>query len=361
MGNRKSIIILPDGSLIVNNRYRDFYTKFSPNGTFEKEFRINGKTIREFRAIEGYIGTTFFTGLDNMGNMICFDMNGNYKKSLKLDYMANKMVALPNKKIAVVGWALWQDKCHEFVSLVDFETNQEKIIWDHFTPDMLREMFEKGLRKPFNYFYKSKNGGAFGFNSIPYARANSGMVVPPDVEFTNNKIIIAVPVTGEILTYDLNGNLQKKEQVSWQRGSISIEEQRQIQQKAIDEYKSKSFRDKNPEFGEILTTLINDMQTDLDQIKEPIPLPYVSTIIKDSDGNLLFFEFAKEQNGNKFNVWIYDNGGKFICQSSFVCDEYDLEINPSKMVFYNGYIYSLQKAKDVKGVPLRLVRFKLSN
>jgi hypothetical protein len=53
------------------------------------------------------------------------------------------------------------------------------------------------------------------------------------------------------------------------------------------------------------------------------------------------------------------DGGKFVCQSSFVCDEYELQINPSKMAFSNGMIYGLQKLKKTDGVPLRLARFKL--
>lgn len=84
-------------------------------------------------------------------------------------------------------------------------------------------------------------------------------------------------------------------------------------------------------------------------------------LVYDIDGNLLFFEFPKEGDTNKFNVWIYENDGKFVCQSSFVCDDYDLAISPSKMVFYNGYIYGLQILKQTGGVLLRLVRFKLSS
>jgi hypothetical protein len=84
-------------------------------------------------------------------------------------------------------------------------------------------------------------------------------------------------------------------------------------------------------------------------------------MIKDSDGNLLFFEMPEEDGANKFNVWVYQNGGKFVCQSSFECDDYDLSITPSKMVFYKGYIYALQTLKDTKEMPLRLVRFKVGN
>ena len=75
----------------------------------------------------------------------------------------------------------------------------------------------------------------------------------------------------------------------------------------------------------------------------------------------MFFEFPKEVNANKFNVWIYKEDGKFVGQSSFVCDDYDLQIKPSKMVFRDGYIYALQTLKKASGVPLRLVRFKLTN
>ncbi len=85
MADRKSLIVLPDGSVTVNHPYRDFYSKFSPNGKFQKEFQItrnNGSTFNKIKPIEGIVnGNTFFTGLDNMGNMLCFDFDGNYKKN----------------------------------------------------------------------------------------------------------------------------------------------------------------------------------------------------------------------------------------------------------------------------------------
>jgi hypothetical protein len=74
----------------------------------------------------------------------------------------------------------------------------------------------------------------------------------------------------------------------------------------------------------------------------------------------LFFDFPEENDANKFNVWVYENGGSFVCQSSFVCDDYELQINPNKLVFHSGYLYGLQHKKNVEGVPLRLVRFKLT-
>ena len=147
MGNRKSLIVLPDGSVVVNHAYRNYYTKFSPEGKFEKEFTIkksNGDTFQNPKNIAGIVNNnTFFTGLDNMGNMVCFDFNGNYIKTLKLNYMTRQMIGLPGGKIAVVGWVIWKTKFRDFVAIVDYNTNEQKVIWDHFTdrPDFKRSAY----------------------------------------------------------------------------------------------------------------------------------------------------------------------------------------------------------------------------
>ena len=363
MGDRKSLILMPDGSAIVNHRYRNYYSKFSPTGKFEKEFGIissKGEQYKKINAIEGIINNdTFFTGLDNMGNMICFDFNGNYKKTMKLNYMTRQMIPLPNNKIAVVGWVLWTNKIREFVSIVDYETNEEKIIWEYFTE---RTEFT-GERKLFNYAYEFKKGGMISCTTMPFSKS-TGMSAPPNIECVGNKLIVAIPTSGEILVYDLDGKLISKDKIEWAKNYISVEEQKGIQQKAIEKYKnskSESLWGPSDERKAAWEFMLKEMESDLTKISEPILIPVFSTIIKDSDGNLLFFEYPKEENANKFNVWVYENGGKFVCQSSFVCDEYNLTINPSKMVFSNGYIYGLQLTKKTTGVPLRLVRFKVTS
>lgn len=362
MGNRKNITLMPDGSVVVDHPYRNFYSMFSPDGKFVKEFGIKnskGVQYKKINQIAGVINKTLYTNLDNMGNMVCFDLNGNYVKTLKLDYMTRQMITLPNNKIAVVGWVIWKEKFREFVSIVNFDTNEEKVIWEHFTdrcePDKQCRLF--------NYSYAFEKQGMMSFNTMPYTNL-TGMSAPPIIATTGNQLIVAIPSTGEIHKFDLNGNKIGKEKVSWANNFISVEEQKDIQRKAIEKYKSiekPHFANwVSPEENEqALKTILSQMEQDLEKISEPIPIPAISTVIKDSDGNLLFFEYPKEENANKFNVWIMQNGGTFIGQSSFVSDEYELQINPSKMAFSNGMIYGLQKLKNAEGVPLRLVRFKL--
>ncbi len=361
MGERKSIIMMPNGSLIVNHAYRNFYSKFDANGNFVEEFGItnsSGKRFKKANNIVGVINNNFYTGLDNMGIMQCMDFDGHYKKKLILDYMTRDMIPVSDHEIAVVGWVIWKTKFRDFVAIVDYNTNEQKVIWENFT-DRCENNNHCDL---FNYSYMFKKGGSISINTMPFTK-NIGMTIPPKIACVNNQIIIAIPTTGEILTYSIEGKLLNKDKITWATNYVSVEEQKEIQQKAIEKYKNAGVATwvSEEESEKMKETVISLMKDDLSKIKDPIPIPVFSHIIKDSDDNLLFFEIPKEDGMNKFNVWIYENDGKFVCQSSFQCDDYELNINPSKMVFHDGYIYALQKLKNTNENPLRLVRFKITD
>lgn len=363
IGKRKSLIVQSDGSVVVSHAYKNYYTRFAPNGKFIEEFGIKnskGKRFKKSKPINGILNNEiFFTGLDNMGICNCFGLNGTFKKSLTLDYMTRQMIALPNGKIAVVGWVIWAEKFRDFVAIVDYETNDEKIIWEHYT-----DRCEKNTScKMFNYQYEFEKRGSFSFTTMPFSKS-TGVALPPVLSTIDNKLIVAIPTTGEIKSYDLEGNLLASDKIDWSSNFVSIEEQREMQQKAIDKLKKKKlvfstdWADEE-ETKTAIKQITSEMEADLAKISEPIPIPYFSTILKDSDDNLLFFEFPKEENANVFNVWIYKDKGTFICKSSFESKDYELQINSDKMVFHDGYIYALQNKKEAKGVPLRLVRFQL--
>ena len=363
MGNRKSIVMMPNGSVVVNHKYRDFYSLFDANGKFVKEFSITGmeKKHKETPQIVGVINNNFFTELDDMGKMLCFDFNGNYVKTLTLNYQTREIIPMTNNKIAVVGWAIWKDRFRDFVAIVDYQTNEEKIIWEQITPNAV-----KGGKngKMFVYSYRFGDESTTVVTTMPYVKF--GISSPPKIAFINNQLIVGLPHSGEIMMYDVNGKLAAKERIEWGRNFISVAEQKEIQQKAIEKYSSQenwciSGTKTVEERAIAIETMLKEMRADLDKITTPISIPVFSNMIKDSDGNLLFFEMSEKEDTNKFNVWVFQNGGTFVCQSSFECDDYDLSITPSKMVFHNGYIYALQTLKNAKGNPLRLVRFKVGN
>jgi len=360
IGKNKSLIVLDNGRIVVNNIYRNYYTVFNVDGVFNKEMHIkntDGKIIKKTRSIYGTINNTFYTNADNMGNVLCFDFNGKLVKKLKLNYSVRQIITLSNTKLAVVGWSIWKDKFRDFVAIVDYNTNKQKIVWTHFTSRAPKE------KRRFNYSYTFSNGYMVSLNTMPFTKV-TGLSIPPIIQSIDNELIVAVPSSGEIFTYNIKGEQVNSSKIQWAKNYMSVEEQKIIQRKAIEKYKkllghkivgSISLEENN----QAINSIIEKMKTDLNNINDKLQIPVFSTVIKDSENNLLFFEIAEKTNQNKFNVWTMDNKGEFIAKSSFICDDYNLEITPDKMVFHNGYIYSLQTKKNVKGNPLRLVKFKL--
>ena len=379
-----SIIMMPSGSVVVNIDRRNYYLLFDENGKFVKEFGITDIPKKEFRKVHptnfhpmitGVINNTLFFGINDWGQMVCFDFNGNYVKTLDLKYRANKyrgMIPMIDNKIAMVGvtWKRDKNRNCDFVAIVDYQTGEQKIIWEHYT-----DKLKQGNHELFSYSYTSKKGGYISTTTMPFI-SYFGLSLPPQISFVNDMLSVALPHSGEILTYNVNGKLLSKGSIEWGKKYLSVEEQMEIQKRAIERYSKdrvppsgSKWASHEEEYAKAMESMAKQMKEDLNKITTPIPIPVFSNIIKDSDGNLLFFEMLEKDDAdrfyfkgaNKFNVWVYQNGGKFVCQSSFECDDYDLFIAPSKMVFHNGYIYALQTLKNANGNPLRLVRFKVGN
>ena len=362
IGKRKSIKMLPDGSVVVNHDHRHYYSLFSPEGKFVKNLEVKSKTgtvLKKVKNIAGVLDNDiFFTGLDNMGEMDCFDFEGNHLKTLTLDYKAKQIIPLPNKKLAVVGWVIWSDRFRDFVSIVDYETNEETIIWEHFTK-RYTDFSRKDVK--FNYGRKVKGEGSIGLNTMPFT-GELGLRPVTKLSFVNNTLNICIPKTGDILKYTPSGKYISKQKVSWKNPQISVEEQKQIQQKAITGIEKDIKSEEIPgNIKNAYESILADIKSDMTKITKPIEKPYFSTVIKDSDNNLLFFEYPENEGENKFNVYTFNDDGKFVCQSTFQCDDYNLIINNARLIFKDGYLYGIQELKDTDGVPQRLVRFKLTN
>jgi hypothetical protein len=367
VGARKSLVLLPDGSVIVNNTYRNLYTTFNPQGKFSGEFNLKTSSGKVFKKTEPALGVlygTLYYGIDNPGNMYLTDFNGKWLKTLKLNFISGQIIALPNNKLAMTGSSYNNNSVRDFVEIVNPATNEETIIWEN-KRQGASAMFESSNtseRPMFNYGYLFKTGGGIGF-TVDFDGI-SNRYSSPVIACSGNKILLAFPDNGELWEYDLTGKLLAKKRLGWTRESVSVEEQKKTLQNEINKLKTMKLgkaRNTNTEeeLAEAKAKFLKEMEEDLGRISTTLPKPCLSTVIKDSEGNLLYFEYPKEKDANLFHVWVYSNGGGFVCESKFVCEDYDLIINPSRMVFRNGYLYSLQNAKGAKGVPMRLVRFKL--
>lgn len=375
VGKRKYVTVLSDGSVVVSHSYTDYYTLFDKDGNFVREFSINtGKNKKLQKPIAGALNDkVLYTKADNLGKIHFIDLQGNIKKIVTVKYSVYDILPLPGDRLLVTGFVVGK-KCRDIVSIVDYNTGDQKVIYSYWFQDGRYSASSAGEDVPFFYRKKLENGSEFmiGYHPVDavmpiWLRQGSIRV---RVAIVKQKIVVAAPSVNQVITYDLNGVELNRMNIPFGKNELSAEEQKEILRKQIEDLKKTtdptilphvSTNVESEEYNKvILPELVKKMEKDIALITEPVTMPVFTTIIKDSEDNLLFFEIPETKGGNKFNVWVYQDGGNFVCQSSFVCDDYDLVINAERMAFHNGFLYSVQEKKGAKGIPMRLVKFRLS-
>ena len=375
VGKRKYVTVLSDGSVVVSHSYEDYYTLFDKDGNFVREFSIStGKKKKLMKPIVGALNDkVLYTKADNLGKIHFVDLQGNVKKIVTVKYSVYDILPLPGNRLLVTGFVVGK-KCRDIVSIVDYNTGDQKVIYSYWWEDGRYATSSAGEDVPFFYRKKLENGSEFmiGYHPadavMPVGLRQSSIRVR--IAIVKQKIVVAAPSVNQVITYDLNGVELSRKSIPFGKKELSVEEQKEILRKQIEDTKKNTNSTSTPDGSMnveseeykkvILPELVKKMEKDMALITEPVNLPVFTTLIKDSEDNLLFFEIPETKGGNKFNVWVYQDGGEFVCQSSFVCDDYDLVINADRMAFHNGYLYSVQDKKGAKGIPMRLVKFKLS-
>ena len=375
IGKRKYVTVLSDGSVVVSHSYTDYYTLFDKDGNFVREFSIStGKNKKLQKPIAGALNDKIlYTKSDNMGKIHFVDLQGNIKKIVTVKYSVYDILPLPGDRLLVTGFVVGK-KSRDIVSIVDYNTGDQKVIYSYWWEDGRYSTSSTGEDVPFFYRKKLENGSEI---MVGYHPADAVMPVGlrqssirARIAIVKQKIVVAAPSVNQVITYDLNGVELSRMSIPFGKKEVSVEEQKEILRKQIESTKNNtdptiipnvSMNVESEEYKKVIKPeLVKKMEKDMALITEPVTLPVFTTVIKDSEDNLLFFEIPETKGGNKFNVWVYQDGGNFVCQSSFVCDDYDLVINADRMAFHNGYLYSVQDKKGAKGIPMRLVKFRLS-
>lgn len=375
IGKRKYVTVLSDGSVVVSHSYKDYYTLFDKDGNFVREFSIStGKNKKLQKPIVGALNDKIlYTKSDNMGKIHFVDLQGNVKKIVTVKYSVYDILPLPGDRLLVTGFVVGK-KSRDIVSIVDYNTGDQKVIYSYWWEDGRYATSSAGEDVPFFYRKKLENGSEI---MVGYHPADAVMPIGvrqssirARIAIVKQKIVVAAPSVNQIITYDLNGVELSRMNIPFGKKEVSVEEQKEILRKQIESTKNGtdptvvpnvSMNVESEEYNKVIKPeLVRKMEKDMALITEPVTLPVFTTVIKDSEDNLLFFEIPETKGGNKFNVWVYQDGGNFVCQSSFVCDDYDLVINADRMAFHNGYLYSVQDKKGAKGIPMRLVKFRLS-
>jgi hypothetical protein len=373
----KKIIVAPDGSVFMSHKNRHEIWKFGPDGTLAKKFGTKGGKAYQFPylpSVEPVVDGKYVFTTDANARLKFFDLEGNYFKSITLDYMTGSFQPIGNGEILLEGNVMWKktdpkyiiyDWRHIIVNL-NLYTGAEKIVYSYFenashkilnstNPDSI--VIIQSVYTPGEKFYLP--------NYLNFKR-------PVFTFLKDGKFLLSNRETGVVKVFDKAG----KELSNFK---LDINPVKITEKDVTENYEmiKQSLNEANERIKESTTIpetrktiMINqngNIFSDIERynnIENYFPyLPFFSNIIVDNEGNLLVFEFTSENEtvNNKFNVIAYDNAGKLLARTSFICDDYELNFSENTLVFSNGYVYTVAKLKNIKGMPLRLVKFKMTN
>jgi len=88
----------------------------------------------------------------------------------------------------------------------------------------------------------------------------------------------------------------------------------------------------------------------------PEHLPYFYNLIVDRQNNLLFFIYTNDDKDYAFRAYTTD--GKFLGESEFKIEGYDLLANENAFIFKNNYLYTIALKKGSE-YPARIIKCKL--
>jgi len=354
LGKQKQIVIAPDGSIFMSHETNHEIWKFDAKGNFVKKFGQKGSKPGQFPMlpkVEGILDGKYLFTSDFNGRIQFFDFDGNYIKTLLLDYMPLDVIPLANNKIAILGHVPWKNRqTKRIISIKDFNTGNEIIIWSHLKDNKRGEMI-----------IELSNGSLMNLSipgTYPWPRLASSK---------SGSLIVAFPDDGHVSIYTPEGN----EINSFKLNIDPII----IEQTDIDDYYNAGksnidrFEERLKKAGNFSNEEIKDMvsqyKTQIGKLKDkniyPDHLPYFTNIMVDSDGNILVFEYTKKKSkkSNKFIVYSYELNGKYLSRSSFVSNEYKLRFSPHSFVFHNNYIFNIAEKKEGSGNLMRLVKFRM--
>ena len=330
IGKYKSIAVAPDGSIFVGNYSTYTIQKFDVNGKLVNTFGRKGKDDGDFKerpTLGGVVGGKYVFTHEHNGNVKLFTLDGKYAKTIKLDYMPLKTIALTSSKIAIVGHVPMGGSVRYVITIIDPETGEQLII-----------------RKMDNLW--SQNGLTI--------KKDKGMFSMSPA-FSGNDIVVRALPDGNLL---LGVNKQDKLEILSPTGEL-------VKSFKLDFTPPAYPKEIKEEFISNVEKRVAAGQFTKEEVAPiykddffPKNTPFFYNMLVDSDGNLLVFRFVDEDVDHKFRVYSFDSNGKNIAEATLEVPNYKLSLNNrfEDIVFFKGKVIGLLQPKG-ENTTSRLVRF----
>ncbi len=332
VGINKVVKVAPDGSIFISDRMKFTITKLDNNGKVVKSFGKKGGKPGEFASnqdFEGIFNDNLLVVSDCQGRINFFDLDGNFVKMITIDFMPLSIKPTQNGKLIIWGHVPYGTKSKSLLAELDYESEEYTQIYYTFTS---YDDPKAGISVP----YKE---GLLSIGPPFSARRNMFCVTE------EGKIIFSVNNSDDVLIFTkING--------SYNKSVFNIE----VNPIAVTEAEKEEYYQN---FKERLEKYDIDPAY-ADKVKEkgffPTHLPYYYNLIVDDQSNCLFFIYSNEDKDHIFQAYSID--GKFLGESEFKIDGYDLMSKLGHFKFKDGYVYTLA-LKHNEEAPLRILKCKV--
>lgn len=329
VGKMKSITVSNDGELFIGNYSNYKIYKFDKNGNFVKEFGQEGSKKGEFLyrpTLHGILDNKYVFASDHQGRIQFFDLNGNFQKMVKIDYMPLQIIPLRDNKIAIYGHVPYNGDVKYIVSIKDIESGEEKIVDSYF--NSLINL------KP--VIIELKDGGMVSFSPISI---RDKTIIERTVE---GNLILGHNTESKLSIFSPNG--EKIKSIELNQSPIKTNEKMKTEflEKVKNYLVEKNIYKKNKE-------LLNNPNI------YPDYFPMFYALKSDPDGNILVFNYSGEE-GNSF--YVYNKKGDFICETNLNSDLLQLDINSRFSTFeiHSNGLYAFVKVIDSKTSEVKIIR-----
>ncbi len=329
VGKMKSIAVSDHGEVFVGNYSKYNIYKLDKEGNLVKQFGKKGGKPGEFLyrpTLRGILDNKYVFASDHQGRIQFYDLDGNFYKMVKIDYMPLQIVALKNNKIAIWGHVPYNGDVKYIVSIKDIETNKEVIVDSYF--NSLTNL--KAVR------IKLKDGTLFSFSPTG-VRDRTILERTPE-----GNLIVGHNVQDKLSIYNPDGKKIQTINLLQTPKKTTAEDKEKFIQKIKQFLMEKDLYEENKE-------LLNDPNI------YPGIRPVYYAIKTDYQGNMLIFHYSEEE-GNSF--FVYDKEGRYICETTIDSNKYKIDINARFSTFqiHPSGLYAYVSVVDSETSELKIIR-----
>ncbi len=333
VGINKQVVVGSDGRVYISDRSKFTITILDKTGKHLKTFGKKGYEDGEFinnQDFNGILKNEYLVVSDNTGRINFFDLNGNFIKVFRIDFMPKDIFPLNSGNLIIWGHVpMSGKKSKDVLAELDFTSGKYDVFYEKI------EHYDQ----PEYITMETKSGSAYMMTA--YSRKKM------TIRITNNdKVVVAYNQSGSIKVFSpVNGKYQESE------FKIQIEPE-DISDEVKDEY-YQNFKER------LLSKGSDTSSAELVKAEGFFPehLPYFYNMILDDKNNALLFIYTNNE-GQDYAFQAYSLDGNLLGQSEFKIDGYELLSNMGHFKFKDGYVYTLALKKGEE-FPLRILKCRI--